>query len=155
MNRSFFFFLLFVISFSCSNSDELEDYLIRVETDKNSYAADTSTTIYLYVRNSGELPVYYECRGVIKLYEYENGDINNSWTVHGAEFCGVSTMLPNTSFTIDLNFLKWKDIKDIPNAKFDETVRYNLVFYLYKDNNVKQALDNGDQTSNYFKIIRD
>ena len=36
-------------------------------------------------------------------------------------------------------FLKWKDL---PNAKFNETVVYKLDFHLYKDNNVKQPLDN-------------
>ncbi len=152
MYRLLISFLLFVISFSCSSNDESEDYLIRVGTDKNSYAADTSTTIYLYVNNGGELPVYFQCKGVIMLYEYENGNMNNSWTVHGFEYCGVSTMTPSSSITIDLNFLKWKDM---PDAKFNETVIYNLDFHLYRDKKVKQPLNNGNQISNYFKIIRE
>lgn len=152
MYRSLMFFFIFVISFSCSNNDNSEEYLVRYETDKNSYAADTSTTIYLYVSNEGEFPVYYLCKGVITLNEYENGNLNNWWTVNGFEYCGVSTMSPNSSFTIDLTFLKWKDL---PNTKFNETVVYKLDFHLYKDNNVKQPLNAEDHISNYFKIIRE
>ena len=98
------------------------------------------------------MPVYLECKGVIVLYEYLNGNVNNSWTVNGFEYCGVGTLPPNKPLTIDLNFLKWKDMSA---AKFDNTVMYNLDFHLYRDNSVKQPLDNGDQISNYFKIIRD
>ena len=151
MFRSIIILALFLINFACTNSDDSQQYLVRLDTDKNSYAADTSTTIYLYVSNEGELPVYYLCKGVIMLYECENGNINKSWTVNGFEYCGVSTMSPNSSFTIDLTFLKWMDL---PGAKFNDNVIYKFNFQLFKDNNAKEPLNDENQISNYFKILR-
>ena len=145
------FCIFFVVNFACTDNDDSEEYLVRIETNKNSYVADTLTTIYLDVVNEGKSPVYFKCKGVISLNEYENGSLNNSWTVHGFYYCGVSTMMPNSPFIIDLTFLQWKDL---PDAKFNETVVYKLNFHLYMDKNVNQPLNAEDQISNYFKIIR-
>ena len=152
MHRSLIFCILFVINFTCTNNDDSEEYLVRLETDKNSYVVDTLTTIYLDVLNEGKSPVYFSCMGIIFLNEYENGSLNKSWMVHGFEKCGASTMEPNSTRIIDLYFLQWEEL---PDAKFNETVAYKLNIHLYKDKDLNQPLNAEDQISDYFKIIRE
>ena len=144
---------IFLINFACSNFEESPQYFIRLETDNNIYSADSTTTIYLKVSNNGSDPVYFLCKGVILLEEYEDGTLNNYWTVHDFEYCNSSTPIqPNSVHTWDLTFLNWKVL---PDAKFNENVLYKLYFDLYTDKNLKNPMNVDDQISNYFKIIRD
>ena len=151
MNRLIIILSLFVINFACTDLDESQQYLIHLETDQSIYSADSTTIIHLNVSNNGESPVYFICKGVIVLEEYENGTRNAHWTVSGFEYCGsINPIDPNTTHTWDLSFLAWSEM---PDAKFNESVSYKFYFDLYTDNNLKNPMNNDDQKANYFKII--
>ena len=153
MYRTIILGFLFMINVACTNTEDSQEYLVRLETDKNTYSADTSTTIYLNVLNMGKSPVYFLCKGVIILEEYENDILNNYWTVHGFEFCGGSSPIqPNSEHLFDLTFLHWKKL---PEAKLNEEVLYKLHFSLFIDKDLENPLNDNDQISDYFKIIRE
>ena len=151
MKLSIVIFSLIVIYYACTDSNDSQEYLIRLETDQNIYSADSTTIIHLNVSNNGKSPVYFLCKGVIVLEEYENGALNDNWPVNGREYCGsINPINPNTTQTWDLTFLSRSDL---PDAKFNENVFYKLYFDLYTDNNLKNPMNIDDQRANYFKII--
>jgi hypothetical protein len=153
MNRSLIFCFLFVLNFGCSNNDYLEDYLIKLQTDKSTYIADSSTTIYLNVSNMGRSTVYYVCHGEIILQEYENGNLNNRWMVSGFSYClSRNPISPDSLVSYYFTLKPWEKFSD---AIFNEEVRYKFYFYLFKGKSLEHPLDDDDQISNYFKIIRE
>jgi len=151
MYRFLIILSLFIVNFACTDSDDSPQYLIQLETDQNIYSADSTTIIHLNVSNNGKSSVYFICKGVIVLEEYENGTLNAHWTVNGFEYCGsINPIEPNTTSTWDLTFLARSEMSD---AKFNESVLYKLYFDLYTDNNLKNPMNTDDQRANYFKII--
>ena len=147
------FCTLYAVLFSCSSIGEPEeDYLVLLKTDSESYVADPSTIIYLYVTNEGKSPVYYFCVRGMTLNEYENLSFNKSWTLYERAQCyKVDSIESKSTQIFELDFLKWEHL---PDAKFDQTVDYKLKILLYKDPKGESTLNFEKQFSDYFKIIR-
>ena len=142
--------LVFLLSCGITESDEKT---IVIKTDKNSYKADSLTTIILTVENELASTLYYVCSGDIFLEELQNNTIINSWKVHGFEECLAAVSI-NTNENTTFDVSPFYEPSFIVNATFDKSVAYRLKIDLYEDNKFMKVVDKALLYSNNFKITK-
>lgn len=151
--------LFFVIGFTygCNLlSIHNEDDKVKLETNRDSYMADSDTVIQMTVTNNYDNAIYYICTGQVSLEELAVGMVIDSWLVHGFEQClHRNPVKVNQSVTFEIPFESSLSPGRLKNGRFDESVDYRLRMDLYETEEVKQLIDKEDRLSNRFKILRE
>lgn len=138
----------------CSLFGQEDGYSLRLETDQDEYAADSSTTIQLTVRNTGKRAVHYTCTGSIFLEELNDGRVVTSWQMSGFAKCGPSPPInsgESKEFRISLLDTSPNGPRSGPKRAGLTEERYRLRMEIFGRD---QLLDRKERVSNTFKITQ-
>ncbi len=159
--KSFSLIVVLVVTlfYGCESSTELKDEVsnrsVIIITDKQSYLADTSTTITVSVINNLPSTIYYLCEGSIFLKELKNGLVTNSWKVHGFKECLATKFIDTTQkVTFQIKFSTKVLDNVLENVNSMDNPTYYFEVFLYKNIAPIQQLESTECSSNQFKLWR-
>lgn len=148
-------FLMAAVGGGCSLFGHERSYSLRLETDQSVYAADSSTTLRLTVTNPGERAVYYVCTGTVYLEALSEGEVTNSWKVHGDAKCLTRTPIePDSSATFTMSPFSPTGDFGVKIAELPEGGHYRLRMELYRSEEIHQLVARKERFSNTFEITQ-
>lgn len=141
--------------FENCNSSTNPNTELAIQTDNSTYQFTDVLSIELSVSNEDEHPVYYICTGQIYLEEIVNGEIINTWMVHGFEECLAERIIESDgmeNFRIIFNNIFLPRV--LETGRFDDATWYQLRIDLYPVDRDRPSLRPDQLRSNRFQIIR-
>lgn len=148
--------IVIVASAGCSVFENDQEVDVRLTTDKDLYLLDSALEIQLTVTNYSETPVFFLCTGQVYLQELNNGEVEQTWMVHGFEEClGRNPIEKNRPKIVDL-FLSEEFLNVwLPTFQWKESVSYRLVMDLYKTAELQELIDLSERSTPLFQVVKD
>jgi len=152
-NTNLIFVLSLMLLTSCGLLSPTDTVVLS--TNEAVYTINSSLNIQLDVVNHRDTDIYYICTGQIYLQEFLDGEMINTWLVHGFEDCLTPVSLEKgSSHTFEIDLGRQLDLSLLSAAYFDEQVSYRLVADFYTSSDFRNLLDFSERSSNAFQIIQ-